>query len=156
MLAETPEGVARVIVAHHHFAPAHDTLYDRRMQKDRRAIRVFDKLGVDLILGGHLHRAYIGNSLDFHPPQSGNRGIVIVQSGTSTSSRGRGRERNKNSFNLVEVHAQGVGITHYLFNDEISAFLPLSRHAFARFGYRLPADASLLRPEKAAPSCVPV
>lgn len=132
-----PEAI-RVVVAHHHFAPAPDYLYDRSMPQAKRAIDRFVDLGVELILGGHLHRAYIGNSLDFFPGNHRDRGIIIVQSGTSTSRRGRGREREKNSFNLIEVKPETITITHYMFFDEPSgAFQPSSRHNFPRPGHRL-------------------
>jgi hypothetical protein len=34
---------------------------------------------VDLILAGHLHRAYVGNSLDIYSGEDREQGIVIVQ-----------------------------------------------------------------------------
>ena len=36
------------------------------MPMARRALDAFTRMRVDLILGGHLHRAYIGNSLDVY------------------------------------------------------------------------------------------
>lgn len=36
------------------------------MPRAKEAIDRFTELKVDLILGGHLHRAYIGNSLDLY------------------------------------------------------------------------------------------
>jgi len=139
---QAPEGAARVVVAHHHFAPAPDYLHDQTMPKSKRAMERFIEDGVDLIMGGHLHRAYIGNSLDFYPGNHRDRGIVFVQCGTTTSRRGRGREREKNSFNLIEVHDEVLRITHFLFFDEDGGFAPFSRHLFPRPGKRFvdPAD----------------
>ena len=128
---------AKIIVAHHHFAPAPDYERDQTMPKARRAMNRFTELGVDMILGGHLHRAYIGNSLDFYPGNVRDRGIIIVQSGTTTSRRGRGREREKNSFNLICIGREMVDITHYLYFDADEKFAPLSRHFFPRPGKRL-------------------
>ena len=65
------------------------------MPRAKEALDRFTELEVDLILGGHLHRAYIGNSLDLYSSKDRSSGIIIVQSGTSTSQRGRGREREK-------------------------------------------------------------
>ena len=127
----TSDDVARIVVAHHHFAPP-DYLTDRTMAKSKRAIMRFVELGVDLILGGHLHRAYIGNSLDFYPGTHRERGIIIAQSGTTTSRRGRGREQEKNTFNLVELFPDTIDITHYLYFDERHGFIPTSRHTFRR------------------------
>lgn len=130
--AAAPTDVLRIVVAHHHFAPAPDHLRDRSMPKSKRAIMRFVEDDVDLILGGHLHRAYIGNSLDFYPGVHRERGIVIVQSGTTTSRRGRGREREKNSFNVIDIFPETMRITHYLYFDADAGFVPASRHVFPR------------------------
>jgi len=139
-LQHAPPDAARIVVAHHHFAPAPDYLHDWTMPKARRAIDRFVDLGVEMILGGHLHRAYIGNSLDFFPGSHRERGIIIVQSGTSTSRRGRGREREKNSFNLIEVTASSHSVTHYVYFNEERGFTPFSRHIFPRPGRQFEHD----------------
>jgi 3',5'-cyclic AMP phosphodiesterase CpdA len=126
--------LSRIIVAHHHFAPAPDYEGGQVMPRARDAIDFFTELKVDMILGGHLHRAYIGNSLDVYPGADRDHGIIIVQSGTSTSRRGRAREREKNTFNLVRVGDEVVRITHYMFFDEPGGFAPVSRHIFPRPG----------------------
>lgn len=126
-----PEAV-KIIVAHHHFLPAPDWERDWTMPKARRALNTFVKLGVDMIIGGHLHRAYIGNSLDVYAGADREHGIIIVQCGTTTSRRGRGREREKNSFNLIDVEGDHLHITHYLYFDDERGFAPVSRHSFPR------------------------
>lgn len=136
ILREAPDDLTRIVVAHHHFAPAPDYRKDQTMPKARRAIDTFIDLGVEMILGGHLHRAYIGNSLDFFPGSHEERGITIVQSGTTTSSRGIGRERGKNSFNLIDITDDAQTITHYTYFENEGSFAPLSRHRFARPGQR--------------------
>ncbi|MCM2370312.1 metallophosphoesterase family protein [Aporhodopirellula aestuarii] len=135
---DTPStDLARIIVAHHHFAPAPDYLRDQTMPRAKRAIKLFVELGVELILGGHLHRAFIGNTLDFYPAAGREHGIVIVQCGTTTSRRGRGREREKNSFNEIDLTEKSIVVTHHIFDDQTGEFAPLSRHEFARGGRRL-------------------
>lgn len=130
--AGAPEGDLRVLVAHHHLAPAPDYEGDRPLPGARRALDALEGMGVDLILGGHLHRAYIGNSLDVYPGEDRDRGIVIVQSGTTTSKRGRARERAKNSFNVVRVAETALHVTHYMHFDDREGFAPLSAHSFPR------------------------
>jgi len=71
-----PAECARIVVAHHHFAPAPDYLRDSIMPKVKRSMERFVDLHVDMILGGHLHRAYIGNSLDFYSGLHRDRGII--------------------------------------------------------------------------------
>ena len=132
--ASAPEGAARIVVAHHHFAPAPDYEGDKPMPKAKRALDRFTEMRVDLILGGHLHRAYIGNSLDVYPGEDREHGIIIVQSGTTTSRRGRAREREKNSFNLIRIGEDTIRVTHYMYFDEAGGFEPVSQHIFPRAG----------------------
>ena len=141
--ADAPTEAAKIVVAHHHFAPAPDYLHDWTMPKSKRAITRFIELDVDLILGGHLHRAYIGNSLDFYPGVHRERGIIIAQSGTTTSRRGRGREQEKNTFNVVEIYHGTIDITHYLYFDQCRGFIPTSRHSFRRVRDHVEVPAAL-------------
>lgn len=138
VFAEAEPTAARIVVAHHHFAPAPDYLRDSTMPKARRAIMRFVEDEVDLIMGGHLHRSYIGNTLDFYPGVHRERGIVIVQSGTSTSRRGRGRECEKNTLNLIDIGPDTMEITHFLYFDADAGFIPNSRHLFPRGMLPLP------------------
>jgi len=130
------DDMAKIIVTHHHFAPAPDYERDQTMPKAKRAMDRFVEMGVDMIVGGHLHRAYIGNSLDVYPGPSREHGIIIVQCGTTTSRRGRGKEREKNTFNLIRIDQAMMQITHYMFFDHAGTFEPVSRHVFPRPGGR--------------------
>jgi len=140
-LRDAPPGAARIVVAHHHFAPAPDYEGGQVMPKAKRAIDRFTALDVDLILGGHLHRAYIGNSLDVYPGREREHGIIIVQCGTTTSRRGRAREREKNSFNLIRIGEDVIRVTHYMYFEDAGGFAPFSRHVFPRPGRRYFTDA---------------
>jgi 3',5'-cyclic AMP phosphodiesterase CpdA len=131
---ETPEEDQRIIVSHHHFAPPPDFEGAVAMPKAKRALDAFTRMGVDMIMGGHLHRAYIGNSLDVYSGVDREHGIVIVQSGTSTSRRGRAREREKNSFNVIRLDQRLIRVTHYMYFDPAGGFVPTSRHIFFRGG----------------------
>lgn len=132
--ADSDPGDVKIVVTHHHFAPAPDYEKDQVMPRARRALDRFVDMGVEMILGGHLHRAYVGNSLDVYPGRKPDRGIIIVQSGTTTSRRGRARERERNSLNLVRLEEEVFQITHFLFKDDAQAFFPHSRHIFPRPG----------------------
>ncbi len=127
------EAKIRIVVAHHPFAPAPDILKDKRMPFSQRAIQQFEELNVEVILGGHLHRAYIGNTLDFYPGRHRDRGIIIVQCGTTTSRRGRGRESEKNTFNVLEIFATTIVVNHYMYFSQSDAFEKISCHIFRRF-----------------------
>ncbi|HTU25461.1 MAG TPA: metallophosphoesterase, partial [Pirellulales bacterium] len=159
--AATAAGAARIVVAHHHFAPAPDSQrkWDATIGA-REALACFDQLGVDLILGGHLHRSYAASSFDAFPPTlasptagdeappgssgagqaAGGRtgdhasGVLIVECGTTTSARGRGRERGKNSLNVIQIDLHATVVTHWLFSASTGEFMPASRHEFPRRG----------------------
>jgi 3',5'-cyclic AMP phosphodiesterase CpdA len=143
---------ARIVVAHHHFAPAPDYEGGQVMPRAKHAVERFTRLKVDMIMGGHLHRAYIGNSLDVFPAGDRDHGIIIIQSGTSTSRRGRAREREKNSFNLIRVGDEVIRVTHYMFFDEPGGFAPVSRHIFPRPGRHVLREG---RPEDEAMALAP-
>ena len=124
----------RILVAHHHFAPPPDWEGAKPMPKAKRALDAFTAMRVDLVLGGHLHRAYLGSSLDVYSGLDPDHGIVIAQSGTTTSRRGRAREREKNSFNVLRVDERLIRITHHMYFEPAGGFLPTSRHIFYRGG----------------------
>ena len=133
----TPAQAAKIVVAHHHFAPAPDS--ERKHDATigaRAALECFDRLGVELILGGHLHRSYTASSHDAFAAGDRSTGILIVECGTSTSSRGRGRERGKNSLNVIQIDDRTTTVTHWLFSRAGAAILP--RPA----GTRFPAEGS--------------
>jgi 3',5'-cyclic AMP phosphodiesterase CpdA len=140
---DAPTDSARIVVAHHHFAPAPDYQRDEVMPHSKRVMNHFIDLGVELILGGHLHRGYIGNSLDIYPKANRHHGVIIVQCGTTTSRRGRAREREKNTLNLIHVARDMLRVSHYMYFDDTDGFEPISRHVFPRYGRRLSHDANL-------------
>lgn len=160
---EAPEGDLKAVVAHHHLAPAPDYEGDRPLPGARETLDEFEAMGVELVMGGHLHRAYIGNSLDVYPGQDREHGIVIVQSGTTTSARGRARERAKNTFNAIRLAPRHLEITHHMYFSDIGRFAPFSVHRFPRApiqwfeesglgdgsGRRPPATESSVPPELA-------
>lgn len=125
-------GVLRVVMTHHHLAPPPDFSNGSVMPRAKRAVRWFTDLNVDVILAGHMHRSYIGSSLDFFPGELDRRGIVIVQCGTTTSRRGRGRERLKNTFNVIRTEDGVIRVAHFAWMGELERFMPISEHFFPR------------------------
>jgi hypothetical protein len=112
------------------------------MPHARRHLAAFASMGVDLVLGGHLHRAYIGNSLDVLPSHPPDTPVVIVQSGTTSSSRGRARERMSCSFNEIRFDEVTIEVTHHHLDRGAGEFRPTGLHLFPRHPRRaLPADA---------------
>jgi 3',5'-cyclic AMP phosphodiesterase CpdA len=130
LFEETPETVAKVVVAHHHLIPPPNFGTQRVLGNAYEAIDLFSQAGVDLVLSGHLHQAYIGNSEEFYP--QGRPPVVILHSGTTTSSRGRGSEREKNTCNWVRVDAESIAVSHLRWEPSLSRFAEHSRHLYPR------------------------
>ncbi len=127
----------RVVVAHHPFAMPSDKERDRMMPKAQRAMKQFVESRVELVLGGHLHRAYVSDSRDMFPElRGGTHDTVVVQSGTTTSRRGRGREKARNTLNAITICSDVIEVVHYMYFDDIDGFEPISRHQFPRRGKR--------------------
>lgn len=135
-LRNAAEGALRIVVAHHHLAPAPDYEREQVLPGAKRILERLVSMQVDLVMGGHLHRAYIGNSLDVYSGSDRDRGVIIVQCGTTTSRRGRVREREKNSFNLLELDREMIRVTHFMYFEDDNEFGPVSRHYFPRPGRR--------------------
>ncbi|MCP5243734.1 MAG: metallophosphoesterase [Burkholderiales bacterium] len=127
-----PAGLFKVVVMHHHLVPAPTFERTRPMPQAKRALEAFTRMRVDVVLAGHLHRAYVGHSLDVYAGENRDHGIIIVQCGTTTSCRGRGLEREKNSFNLVTLTATDIQVEHYHYSEHNAAFGPVSQHVFRR------------------------
>lgn len=130
LLERTPESILKVVVAHHHLIPPPNFGTQRVLSNAYEAIDLFSSAGVDLILSGHLHQAYIGNSEEFYP--KGRPPVVILHSGTTTSSRGRMGERERNTCNWIEVGPETLTVSHYRWHPELDRFAEHSRHLYPR------------------------
>lgn len=132
--------VCKVVVWHHPVVNPPGLHKDRVMRGSQAAIRLLDACDVDLLLCGHIHVSYVGNTLDVINDLR--KGTIICQSGTTTSRRGYGREHGKNSCNLIEVEDGAVRVSQLLYLDEAARFVPAAEHTFPRRTgalYELPA-----------------
>lgn len=129
---EAPRENFRVLVTHHNLLRAPDYEPEQILPGHQRCLTAFSRMNVDLILGGHLHRSYVGSSLDAFPQQDGTPSIIIAHSGTTASRRGRGRERAGNSLNLVRISPDEVVILPHVLLREEGTFHPTGTHIFPR------------------------
>jgi len=130
IFGHTPESVLKVVVAHHHLIPPPNFGSQAVLGNAYEAIDLFSSVGVDLILSGHLHQAYIGNSEEFYP--KGRPPVVILHSGTTTSNRGRGGERESNTCNWIRADAESMTVSHYRWHHSLGRFAEHSRHWYPR------------------------
>ncbi len=130
LLEATPDELFKVIVAHHHLIPPPNFGTQRVLVNAYEAIDLFSSVGVDLVLSGHHHQAYIGSSEEFYP--RGRAPVVILHSGTTTSNRGRGSERDQNTCNWIAVGRDSMTVSHLRWHPELERFAEHSRHWYPR------------------------
>ncbi|HSW31057.1 MAG TPA: metallophosphoesterase [Longimicrobiales bacterium] len=129
--ASAPAGDARVIVVHHHFVPTPDRLGGRPLPGARRFLAAFEAMGVELVLGGHVHRTHLSTSRAL--VAGAGPGIPLVACGTTASSRGRGPEVGLNTLNVVHLDAAMVRVETRR-HREGEGFVPVAERAFPRPG----------------------
>ena len=122
----------KIVVAHHPMVPAPRFDTQRVLANAPAVIDVLIDSGVELVLSGHLHQAWISDTEAYYP--SGRRPILLAHSGTSTSSRGRGCERGRNTCNWIRVSADDIEISHLGWDAGAGGFNVLSRHRYPRLG----------------------
>jgi 3',5'-cyclic AMP phosphodiesterase CpdA len=134
VFSDAPQGDLKVLVAHHNFIPAPDFEPQQYLPGFRRYLSALGKMKVDLFLGGHLHRAFVGSSLDAYPEGRNAHPMVIAHSGTTTSTRGRARERGANSLNLIRIQEGEMVVIPHLLDGRDGEFLPTGSMSFPRAG----------------------
>lgn len=120
---------ARVVVIHHHFVRPPDGEGGRPLPGAGALLRAFEAMGVDLILGGHVHQTHLGTSralVDGAGP-----GIPLVACGTTASSRGRGPEAGVNTLNVVRLEESTVRVETRR-HREGEGFVVVAERAFPR------------------------
>ena len=148
-----PEDICKVVVMHHHVVLPPGPPDDKKdvIAGARQTLAALDRGGAELVLCGHIHTSYIGNTLEFDPELR--KGTIIAQSGTATSRRGRLWHRGKNSFNVIEIEDQVIRISQRMFLEDAQRFVPVSEHVFPRRSggaYYLPRQERVLEVSKSA------
>lgn len=138
--AHGPE-TCKVAVLHHPVINPPGIRKNREMANADAVVRMLDRCGVELLLTGHIHVSYVGNTLDVI--RDLRQGTIICQSGTTTSRRGTGREHGKNSFNVIEIDQRAIRISQHLYLHDARRFAAVAEHVFPRRSsgaYELPAS----------------
>jgi 3',5'-cyclic AMP phosphodiesterase CpdA len=130
VLEQVPAAKLKVIVAHHHLIQP--PWFERQPVAVNawEAMDLFTRHGVDLILSGHLHQSFIGNSEESYP--KGRPPVVVLHSGTTTSNRGRASERDKNTCNWIRVDGDSLLVSNLRWEPSLGRFAEHSRHWYPR------------------------
>jgi 3',5'-cyclic AMP phosphodiesterase CpdA len=111
--AAAPSDDTRVLVTHHHFVPGADPHAGSPLPGAVDLVDAFESMGVDLVLGGHVHHTHVMTSRALHHDRPG-PGVPIVACGTTTSRRGRGGEVGVNSLNVIKVAEREIEVVPHL------------------------------------------
>jgi 3',5'-cyclic AMP phosphodiesterase CpdA len=128
---EEPNDGLRVVVTHHSLTAPPDGGKEAHLPRSQEWLDAFGGLGVEMVLSGHLHRAFVVRTSG-GATASRSGGIVLTHSGTATSSRGRRGERGCNSFNVIEVDRDSIVVTRHLREAGGGGFDPTWRESFRR------------------------
>lgn len=120
--AEAPAEDARVLVIHHHFVPSPDPSAGPPLPGAAGLVKAFEAMGVDLVLGGHVHETHVSTSRALLPGGDG-PGVPLVACGTTTSRRGRGVEKGINSLNVVRLGVREVEVVPHKLADGATEFV---------------------------------
>jgi 3',5'-cyclic AMP phosphodiesterase CpdA len=111
--AGAPPGDIRVLVTHHHFIPGADPDAGSPIPGAVDFVHAFESMGVDLVLGGHVHHTHVTTSRALLRDRSG-PGVPMIACGTTTSGRGRGGEVGVNSLNVIRVGEVDIEVVPHL------------------------------------------
>lgn len=101
----------KILVAHHPFVIPHGVDAPPVKGADL-ALPRFERCGVDVILGGHLHVAHASDAAGF---RSEDHKVVCVAAGTAISTRLRGEP---NSYNRLCIDGEILTVYHRVWNGE--------------------------------------
>ena len=133
VFADCPDAGVRILVTHHHFVATSDGGGGHPLPQATDLLRAFESMGVDLVLGGHVHRTHLSTSRALLPDPKGRPGIPLLACGTTASSRGRPPEEGTNGLHVVRVDDHGVVVTPYRFDERSPHFEPGEPIGFPRW-----------------------
>ncbi|MGQ9586630.1 MAG: metallophosphoesterase family protein [Anaerolineae bacterium] len=124
---------AVVVAVHHHFVRVPGSRQKPIREADK-LLATFDAWGVDLVLTGHSHRAYVHRTKG---------GLLLVQGGTTTSRRGKGQDRGRNNYHVITLNAHHIEVTRRQYDREGGEFVPVLTETYPR---RTPAGREVSPP----------
>lgn len=116
----------KVVVMHHHLVNPAGAGQRSRVANAAQVASVFDDVGIDLMLCGHIHLSYVGHTRDLYTELQ--TGTIICQAGTATSRRGKSRERHRFAYNTLEITDTQLTIRRHVYAADQDAFVQHAMH----------------------------
>ena len=126
-----PESVIKIVVTHHPFDLPDEPGNDKLVGRAGKAMDVFARCGVDVLLAGHFHTSQAGETSARY--ELAGYAALVVQAGTATSTRARGEQ---NSFNVLRVESDRVVVERQVWQPGSGAFALAQSERFTRDGTR--------------------
>lgn len=128
--SESDAGDWRIVVTHHHFVRAPEGDGGPPLPGAGRIVRRFAAMGVDAVLGGHVHQVHLRTSHDVEGVGVDGPAVPILATGTATSRRGRGVERRANSVCVHRFEGDQITVSPWLREPDDHSFRPLAEVVF--------------------------
>lgn len=116
--AEHPDATCRVVVAHHPLMHPEEPMvrFQRLVKRADKALEVFARIGVRLVLSGHFHLSYVRRhasegevkeAAPTGPRFAAGAHIIVAQASSTTSTRLRGEP---NGYNVIDFRDGKIDI----------------------------------------------
>lgn len=148
LLDDEAERRCKIVVAHHGLIPPPHLSARRIARNAAAAAGAFERSGVELILSGHDHQAYSGETGDAYP--SDRPSVPILHCGTTTSSRGRGAEVGQNTCHWLRVDASEMAVSRLWYDN--GGFVTRSRATYPRRSAKTGVGASAAEKPQTEPA----
>lgn len=129
-LRAVPKDKYKLVVAHHQLVPPPRYETQRVLTNAVEMVEVLAEGGVDMVLSGHLHQTWVGNTEAYYP--GGRHQVLLLHAGTTTTVRGRGIEKGQNSCNWICLDGRHIEIRHLMWHPRQEIFAERSRHLYPR------------------------
>ncbi len=118
-LANDDRGRFTIVAQHHQMIPVPGYGSDEVFRKARSVASALVRGGADLVMSGHVHLSYLGDSSTVSPDQPP---VPVLFSGTASCGRGRGPEEGKNTLHWLEIDTAEVRIERLGWSSSSDSF----------------------------------